>query len=174
MAKTKPKTYRKHNWRAIRDLYITGEMSLRALARRFNVDPGQISIKSRKEAWEKRRKVHQDRISAKFQQKSALETLDRLERNKKLVLHGIGTVLAGIKKGTVKPSLADLDRLIRLDEFLHGNKPPGEGETLEELFARLTKIRIQEHKEALKLERPTLQLPVIDAKVVDDDGTDKQ
>lgn len=175
MAKIKKKN-RVINWHTIRDLYVMRKdtPSLSALAREFGLDSGQISRKSTADQWKKRRKIFQSRVTEIVQKKTVkLAALEQTEAIK-ITVSIVEQVVNAIKVKGHSPfdSLSSLvgsyDKLIRLHQLLQGKSDGSGSESLEELFARLTKIRIKEHKEALAIERPAKQLPVIDAETVDD------
>ena len=59
----------------------------------------------------------------------------------------------GIAEGKVRPTLGDLERLIRLEEFLEGGKPASERELQHDAFERkLARMSGEEVRELLREE----------------------
>lgn len=166
MRKKKARQYRKHDWREIRDTFITKpqSLSLRKLAREFDVSVALVSRKAKKEGWEKRRQQHLDKVSSKVYQDSTKATAFTQIKALQITESLIGIVLNALKGsrlpggegekkekmtiGEMASLMNSSDKLLRLRELLQGHPDtrPGDGITFEDFVRKLRKQRAREHK----------------------------
>ncbi|MFH1230035.1 MAG: hypothetical protein V1709_00920 [Planctomycetota bacterium] len=110
-------------WIMIKTAYIEreDEPSMNQLAQEYGISQAQLGRLAKKENWLLKRKDHWDKIGIKILKKCSTETADRLLRNQKIVEGALSYLVQQIRYKTIKCTLSDLEKLIRTDEFLHGN-----------------------------------------------------
>jgi len=137
-------------WLTIRMAYTDreDEPSIRQLAMEFEISLAQLGRKARSENWVSQRKEHWNRIGTKIARKCSSDTAERLIRNQKVVAGAIGYVVSQIKNGSIRANLSDLDKLIRLEEFVHGgpDSRPDALSGIEGIIRELGKKRAMEHR----------------------------
>lgn len=137
-------------WLTIKMAYVDreDEPSMAQLAREFDISLAQLGRKARKDNWVSQRQDHWNKIGIKVAEKCTTAVAERLIRNQKVVAGAIGYVVNQIKNGWIKTSLGDLDKLIRLEEFLHGNADsrPDFVSGVEKLIKEMGQSRAREHK----------------------------
>lgn len=159
------------NWNTIKLAYITRKdiASLRGLSKEFGVHLSHIATKSKEGEWVEQRKQYWDVISTKILQECSEEEAQRLIKSRQRVRTAIEKLEGQIEKGEAKASYDALDKLTRLEEFLHGNADSRtEGGFNYELFLKeVMTLRVRQHKEAIAGQQKQKQLPVIDVKKED-------
>jgi hypothetical protein len=111
--------------------YSLGQVrSLIAVAAKLGVSATSVKTWSRAFSWQKRIDERDAAVAHVVEKKSVHAEVDRRMRNKKIVEAGIIAAARAIADGHVKPTLADLDRMLRLEAFLEG-EPDSRQEVVE-------------------------------------------
>jgi hypothetical protein len=112
-----------HHKKAFEFYYALGEnRSYGLVAREFGVSVGAVKTWGQSFGW-KRRVGERDAQAARvIAERGVKDTIERGLRNRKLVEMGLVQVAKAIAEGKAKVTVADLDRLIRLEEFLREEK----------------------------------------------------
>jgi hypothetical protein len=126
--------------------------SLPALAKRLNVSHAATKLWSRTFGWAARIEERDKAVAHLVEQKTVKQEVDRRTRNKQIVQAGIVAAARAIAEGRVHPTLADLDRLIRLENFLEGEADSRHELIPVDLRAKTT----EELREMLREERRNL------------------
>jgi len=144
-------------WLTIRSAYINreDEPSINQLAGEFGISQSQLGRKAKSENWVSRRKNYWDKVGIKILKKCSSDTAERLIRNQKVVAGAIGYIVSQIKSESIRASLGDLDKLIRLEEFIHGgpDSRPDALSGIEGIIRELGKKRAMEHRDVIADDR---------------------
>jgi transposase len=108
-----------HQKKAFEFYYGLGEgRSYKQVAREFGVSLGTVKVWGREFSWKRRVSERDAEVGRAIADQTLEDMTGRLARNRKLVKIGLVQVAKAIAEGKVKLSVADLDRLIRLEGFL--------------------------------------------------------
>ena len=108
-----------HHKKAFEFYYGMGEgRSYRKVAEEFAVSVGTVKMWGRSFGWRRRIGERDAEVARAMADRSLKDGAERTARNRKIVEMGLVQVAKAIAEGKVKATLSDLDRLIRLEEFL--------------------------------------------------------
>jgi len=108
-----------HQKKAFEFYYGMGEgRSYRKVAEEFGVSVGTVKMWGRSFGWRRRIGERDAEVARAIADRSLKDGTERTARNRKIVEMGLVQVAKAIAEGKVKATLSDLDRLIRLEEFL--------------------------------------------------------
>jgi uncharacterized protein YjcR len=125
--------------------YGLGEgRSYKLVAGEFGVALGTVKMWGRTFGWKQRCRERDAEVVRTMADRNLEEGVESLARNRKFVKMGLIQVAKAIAEGKVKVTMADLDRLVRLEEYLReeggpetGGRGSGpEGSLLEEVRKR--------------------------------------
>jgi transposase len=112
-----------HHKKAFEFYYGLGEgRSYKKVAREFGVSLGTVKMWGRTLGWKRRLQERDAEVARALAKRSIEEGMERAARNRKIVEMGLVQVAKAIAEGKIKVTVADLDRLIRLEEFLRDDK----------------------------------------------------
>jgi hypothetical protein len=107
--------------RAFEAFYAMGQgRTLRALARKLNVSHSSVKLWSRTFGWAARIEERDAAVAHIVEEKTRKVEVDRRTRNRRIVEAAIIAAARAIAEGRVRPTLADLDRMVRLESFVEG------------------------------------------------------
>ena len=107
--------------------YGLGERrNYKMVAEEFGVSVGAVKMWGRSFDWSRRLRDRDAEVASAVAERSMKDGIERGVRNLKIIEMGLLQVAKAIAEGKVKPSVADLDRLIRLEEFLREERVAGE------------------------------------------------
>ena len=91
----------KHDWIKIKYEFISEEMTMRELSRKYNVAVSAISTRAKKEGWVKQQGKIKEQTDARLEQKA----IDHRVSNTERAMNCIDTLLVKIEKGvkTINP-----------------------------------------------------------------------
>ena len=173
----KPYKHRKWNhdipWTTIKSAYTTrgNTPSHLDLAKEFNVDSSMISRRASKEGWLRQRELYWRKQEVKIQQKISDRDAERLINNLNLIAGAKGYLVKLIRENKLKGSVDSIDKLIRLEEFLHGNVDSRSESNVNNnypaILQELMRQRMIEHEKAKEMEdaaiKPKQLMPPKDA-----------
>jgi len=122
-----------HHKKAFEFYYGLGEgRSYKLVAGEFGVALGTVKMWGKVFGWRQRCRERDAEVVRTMADRSLEEGMESLARNRKFVKMGLIQVAKAIAEGKVKVSMADLDRLVRLEEYLReeggsGTGPQGSG-----------------------------------------------
>ena len=120
---------REHHKKAFEFYYALGEArSYRKVAEEFGVSLGTVKLWGRSFDWKGRIAERDAEVARAMADRSMKEGMERSIRNSKIIEMGLVQVAKAIAEGKVKMTVSDLDRLIRLEEYLREG-PGGPGKT---------------------------------------------
>jgi len=93
------------------------------VAQEFGVSIGAVKLWGRSFGWKRRVGERDGEVARSLADQSLSDGVERAARNRKIVEMGLIKVAQAIAEGKVKPTITDLDRLIRLEEFLRQEDP---------------------------------------------------
>jgi transposase len=134
-----------HQEKAFEFYYGLGEgRSYGLVAREFGVALATVKAWGKAFSWRARCRERDGQAARAMAERSLEENMEGLARNRKIVKMGLLQVAKAVAEGKVKVTMADLDRLVRLEEYLReeGGPDPGsgagglEGSLLEEVRRR--------------------------------------
>jgi transposase-like protein len=105
--------------------------SLRKLARQIGVSHGTVRLWSRKFRWTERLDEREREVVKAMAKASIKVEADTRLRNRQLLQLALVQIAKKLAEGKVRVTLADLDRLIRLESFL-----AGQADSRQEVIAR--------------------------------------
>jgi uncharacterized protein YjcR len=112
-----------HHKKAFEFYYGLGEgRSYNLVAEEFGVALGTVKMWGRTLGWKRRVQQRDAEVARALARRTIEEGIERAARNRKIVEMGLVQVAKAIAEGKVKVTVADLDRLIRLEEFLRDDK----------------------------------------------------
>jgi hypothetical protein len=88
------------------------------VAQEFGVSLGTVKVWGREFRWRRRVRERNAEVAKALADQGLEQGVEALARNRKLVKMGLIRVAKAIAEGRMKVTMADLDRLIRLEEFL--------------------------------------------------------
>jgi len=113
-----------HHKKAFEFYYGLGEgRKYGQVAEEFGVSLGAVKLWGRSFGWKRRVGERDAEIAKTLAHRNKEDAVERLARNRKIVKMGLVQVAKAIAEGKVKVTLADLDRLVRLEEFLREEDP---------------------------------------------------
>jgi transposase len=134
-----------HQTKAFEFYYGLGEgRSYGLVAREFGVSRATVKVWGEAFGWRQRCRERDAQAARAMAERSLEENVEGLARNRKIVKMGLLQVAKAVAEGKVKVTMADLDRLVRLEEYLReeggpengaGGRGPG-GSLLEEVRKR--------------------------------------
>ena len=108
-----------HHKKAFEFYYGLGESrNYKQVADKYGVSLGSVKAWGRNFDWKRRVGERDGEVARALADQNLKDGVERVARNRKLVEMGLVRVAQAIAEGKVKVSVADLDRLIRLEEFL--------------------------------------------------------
>jgi transposase-like protein len=127
--------------------------SLRKLARKIGVSHSTVRLWSRKFKWTERLEEREREVVKAMAKASIKVEADTRLRNRQLLQLALVQIAKKLAEGKVRVTLADLDRLIRLESFL-----AGQADSRQEVIARdLQGKTLPELREMLRQEVSDLQ-----------------
>ena len=119
------------DWRKIKTEYITGDVSQRALARKYGVSSGSVSKHARAEDWDAEREAHREAVGSRTKQKAAEKISDAESdiaalkaESRRLLWEVTRDRIKGITKAT---EAADVRRYVQNYTDLLNSEPQGTG-----------------------------------------------
>ena len=113
-----------HHKKAFEFYYGLGEgRSYKQVAEEFNVSLGAVKTWGRNFGWKRRVGERDGEIARSLADQNLKDGVERATRNRKFIGMALVQVAKAIAEGKVKVTLSDLDRLIRLEEFLREEAP---------------------------------------------------
>lgn len=110
---------REHQEKAFEFYYALGEgRNYGQVAKEFSVSLGTVKLWGRTFDWGKRIRERDAEVARAMADRSLQEATERGLRNTKLIEMALVRVAKAIAEGEVKMTVSDLDRLIRLEEYL--------------------------------------------------------
>jgi transposase len=110
---------REHHEKAFEFYYALGEgRSYRQVAEEFSVSLGTVKLWGRSFDWGRRIAERDANVARAMADRSVKDATERGLRNSKLIEMALVRVAKAIAEGEVKMTVSDLDRLIRLEEYL--------------------------------------------------------
>ncbi len=126
---------REHQQKAFEFYYGLGESrSYTLVAQEFGVSLATVKMWGKTFRWRERCGERDAQAVRTLADRSLEENMESLARNRKLVKMGLIQVAKAVAEGKVKVTMADLDRLVRLEEYLReegGPETGGRGSGLE-------------------------------------------
>jgi hypothetical protein len=112
-----------HHKKAFEFYYALGEnRNYGLVAKEFHVSIGAVKMWGRSFDWSRRLRVRDAEVASAVAERSMKDGIERGVRNLKIIEMGLLQVAKAMAEGKVKPTVSDLDRLIRLEEFLREEK----------------------------------------------------
>ncbi|MFH1314028.1 MAG: hypothetical protein ABIJ00_12495 [Candidatus Eisenbacteria bacterium] len=113
-----------HHKKAFEFYYGIGEgRSYSKVAKEFGMSIAAVKLWGRSFGWKRRVGERDGEVARSMADQSLSDGVERAARNRKIVEMGLIKVAQAIAEGKVKPTITDLDRLIRLEEFLRQEDP---------------------------------------------------
>jgi hypothetical protein len=113
-----------HHKKAFEFYYGMGEgRSYGKVAQEFGVSLGAVKLWGRSFDWKRRVWARDGEVARALADENTKAGVERASRNRKIVGLALVQVAKAIAEGKVKPTISDLDRLIRLEEFLREDDP---------------------------------------------------
>jgi len=116
-----------HHKKAFEFYYgLSERRNYKMVAEEFGVSVGAVKVWGRSFEWSRRLRERDGEVAKAVAERSMKDGIERGVRNLKIIEMGLLQVAKAIAEGKVKPSVSDLDRLIRLEEFLREERKAGE------------------------------------------------
>ncbi|MGD9402109.1 MAG: hypothetical protein PVF95_07575 [bacterium] len=116
---------REHHKKAFEFYYALGEArSYRKVAEEFSVSLGTVKLWGRSFGWKGKIRERDTEVARAMADRSMKDGIERSVRNSKIIEMGLVQVAKAIAEGKVKMTVSDLDRLIRLEEYLREEVEP--------------------------------------------------
>jgi hypothetical protein len=113
-----------HHKKAFEFYYGLGEgRSYKLVADEFGAALGTVKMWGRSFGWKRRVGERDAEIARSLADQNLKDGVERATRNRKFIGMALVQVAKAIAEGRVKVTLSDLDRLIRLEEFLREEAP---------------------------------------------------
>jgi len=117
-----------HHKKAFEFYYGLGEgRSYKLVAGEFGVALGTVKTWGRAFGWRQRCRERDAEVVRTMADRNLEAGVEGLVRNRKIVKMGLIQVAKAVAEGKVKVTMADLDRLVRLEEYLREEGGPGTG-----------------------------------------------
>jgi transposase len=117
-----------HHKKAFEFYYGLGEgRSYKLVAAEFGVALGTVKMWGRVFRWKQTCRERDAEVVRTMADRNLEENMESLARNRKIVKMGLIQVATAVAEGKVKVTMADLDRLVRLEEYLREEGGPGVG-----------------------------------------------
>jgi hypothetical protein len=108
-----------HHLRAFEHYYALGEQrSYERVAAEFSVAPSTVKLWARSFGWQDRVRERDIGIAREVADRTVTGEVDRRERSLQIVHMALVQLAKAIAEGDIRMTLADLDKLIRLEAFL--------------------------------------------------------
>jgi hypothetical protein len=131
-----------HHKKAFEFYYGLGEgRSYKLVAGEFGVVLGTVKMWGRVFGWKQRCHERDAEVARAMADRSLEENMESLARNRRIVKMGLIQVAKAVAEGKVKVTMADLDRLVRLEEYLREEGGPGQGGAGNEAGSLLEEVR---------------------------------
>ena len=142
-----------HQQKAFEFYYGLGEgRSYSLVVREFGVSLATVKAWGKAFGWRERRRERDAQAARVMADRSLEENVEGLARNRKIVKMGLLQVAKAVAEGKVKVTMGDLDRLVRLEEYLReegGPEAGGRGQGLEgSLLEEVRKRFVDRQEEA--------------------------
>jgi transposase len=141
-----------HQKKAFEFYYGLGEgRSYKLVAEEFGVSVPTVKIWGKAFGWRDRCRERDAQAVRTMADRSLEENVESLARNRKIVKMGLIQVAKAVAEGRVKVTMADLDRLVRLEEYLREEGGPeggGRGGALEGSMLEEVRKRFVDRQEA--------------------------
>ncbi|MFH1312074.1 MAG: hypothetical protein ABIJ00_02500 [Candidatus Eisenbacteria bacterium] len=138
-----------HQKKAFEFYYGQGEgRSYRLVAEEFGVSLATVKGWGRAFGWKDRARARDAEVTMALADRGIKDATQKAVRNRKIVEMGLMQVAKAIAEGKVRPTVSDLDRLIRLEEFLRRGAADreSEGSLLDELSRRYARRHKEEDR----------------------------
>ena len=133
---------RENHKKAFEFYYGMGEgRNYRKVAEEFGVSIGAVKLWGRSFGWKRRVADRDAEVARSLAGQSLSDGVERATRDRKIIEMALVRVAQAIAEGKVKPTIADLDRLIRLEELLRK-----EGEEKRPMFVYVWSDPKSKHK----------------------------
>lgn len=110
-----------HQEKAFEFYYGLGEgRSYGLVAREFGVSLATVKTWGKVFGWAQRCRERDGQVARAMAERSLEENMEGLARNRRIVKLGLLQVAKAVAEGKIKVTMADLDRLVRLEEYLKG------------------------------------------------------
>lgn len=118
-----------HHEKAFEFYYGLGEgRSYNLVAQEFGVALATVKGWGKTFDWRQRCRERDGQAARAMADRNLEENVESLARNRKIVKMGLIQVAKAVAEGKVKVTMADLDRLVRLEEYLREEGGPEGGE----------------------------------------------
>ena len=108
-----------HHLRAFEHYYALGEQrSYERVSAEFSVAPSTMKLWARSFAWQDRVRERDLEVAREVADRTVTGEIDRRERSLQIVHMALVQLAKAIAEGDIRMTLADLDKLIRLEAFL--------------------------------------------------------
>lgn len=108
-----------HHMRAFEHYYSLGEQrSYERVASEFSVAASTVKLWARSFGWQERVRERDIEIAREVADRTVTGEIDRRERSLQIVHMALVQLAKAIAEGDIRMTLADLDKLIRLEAFL--------------------------------------------------------
>ena len=137
--------------------------SLPRLAKLLGVAVNTVKNWSTAFNWQARIEQRNREVASVVQSKAIKAEVDSQVRNKQIVQVALVTLARQIAEGKMKGTLADLDRLVRLEAFLEGRADSRQEVIARDLQGKSTaELRVMLRKEVTSLQELTGDAPEVD------------
>ena len=117
-----------HHKKALEFYYGLGEgRNYKRVAEEYGVSLGAVKLWGRGFGWKRRIGERDAEVARALADENTKDGMERAARNRKIVGLALVQVAKAIAEGRVKPTISDLDRLIRLEEFLKEETTKAQG-----------------------------------------------
>ena len=139
-----------HQKKAFEFYYGLGEgRSYKLAADEFGVSVPTVKVWGKAFGWRGRCRERDAQAVRTMADRSLEENVESLARNRKIVKMGLIQIARAVAEGKVKVTMADLDRLVRLEEYLREDAGAGgQGQALDGTLLEEVRKRFVDHQEA--------------------------
>ena len=167
----KHKRWKHINWPIVKQIYILkeDEVSFEDLANEFNIARPHLSNIASKENWKLQRKLHWNKVLLRTGEKLTEQQAEIRAKNIMVAEGALSRLANMIKEDRLKGTFGDVDKIVRLIEFLYGNvdSRPDFASGIESLIREMGKNRGKEHRDIMKENGQIID--IVDNKPEDDD-----
>ena len=112
-------TEQEHHKRAFEQYYALGEKrSYQQVAEQMGVSPSTVKLWARSFGWRRRVQERNAEVARRVADRAIQTGVEEHDRNRKIVQMALMRLAKAIADGKVKMQMGDLDRLIRLQQYL--------------------------------------------------------
>ncbi len=139
-----------HQQKAFEFYYGLGEArSYKLVAQEFGVSLATVKMWGKAFGWREKCRERDAQAARAMADRSLEENVEGMARNRKIVKMGLLQVAKAVAEGKVKVTMADLDRLVRLEEYLREDAgAAGQGGALEGTLLEEVRKRFVDRQEA--------------------------